>query len=205
MTDEDGTSYRCEIGAFRDDSAELNILTREEGKNELSAKITLFQGLPKGDKTELIIQKAVELGAAEIVPVEMKRTIVKVDAKKEASRNARYQAIAESAAKQSGRNRIPEVKHLMSMKEAVAYAKTFDLVLVPYEKAVNMAETREIIRNVPRDGSIAVFIGPEGGIEPSEIELLESIGGKAITLGKRILRTETAGLTILSVLMFELD
>lgn len=205
VSDEKGWVFACEIEAFQADSTILRIIVASEGKNELQAKITLYQGLPKSDKMELIIQKAVELGAVRIVPVEMKRTIVKVEPKKEASRNQRYQAIAESAAKQSGRDIIPEVSHLMTMKEAIADAKELQHILVPYECAMNMEETRALLASIQRTDSIGIFIGPEGGFEPSEVEAIEAAGGKRITLGRRILRTETAGLCILSALMMQLD
>lgn len=205
IADENSFVYTCEITGFSEDAAELQILNREEGGAELSAEITLFQGLPKSDKLELIIQKAVELGASRIVPVEMKRSIAKIDPKKEESKIKRFQAIAESAAKQSGRNRIPEVTKVMRLKDAVAFAKDFDLVVVPYECAEDMNHSREIVKNLPRNGRIGIFIGPEGGFEVSEVEEIEAAGGKRMTLGRRILRTETAGLMLLSVLMFELD
>lgn len=206
VTADSGMVYTCEIGGFTASAALLDILSAEEGKTELKAEITLYQGLPKSDKLELIIQKAVELGAARIAPVLMHRSIVKPDPKKEENKRKRYQAISESAAKQSGRNRIPEVTRVMSFKEALEDAKeNTDVLLIPYECADNMEETRAILSGIPKDARIGIFIGPEGGFERAEVEAVLSAGGKSITLGRRILRTETAGLMILSVLMFQLD
>lgn len=205
VTVDETCTYDCEIAAFTADQALLDILSETAVNRELSAEIVLFQGLPKGDKLELIIQKATELGASEIVPVLMKRTIVKPDEKKAETRRKRYQAIAESAAKQSLRERVPKVSGILSMKEAVSYARGMDLVLIPYECAENMAETRRIIAEAPKHKRIGIFIGPEGGFDPGEVSMVTEAGGKTVTLGKRILRTETAGLAILAVLMMQLD
>lgn len=172
---------------------------------ELHAKITLFQGYPKGDKMELIIQKAVELGAFEIVPVMMKRSIVKLDQKKSDKKVERFQNISLSAAKQSKRGIVPEIKSIMNMHEAINYAKKMDYVILPYENAEGIDASRKIIKKAKDKKSIAIFIGPEGGFDQTEVELIEGIGGHTITLGHRILRTETAGMTILSLLMFMLE
>jgi len=198
-------SYLCEVQAYLEKEAVLSIQSAIQADHELPGRIVLFQGVPKSDKLELILQKAVELGAHEIWPVKMKRCIVKLEEKKEKSRNLRYQAISESAAKQSGRDLIPMVGDYITLKEALQVCQGFDHILVPYEKADGMAETKAIIDGVKPGQSVAIFIGPEGGFELSEVEEIEAAGGKAITLGKRILRTETAGLTILSVLMFHLS
>ena len=154
---------------------------------------------------EMIVQKAVELGVYEIIPVATKRAVVKLDDKKAAKKVERWQAISEGGAKQSGRNVIPEVKQVMSFKEALQYAKELDVLLVPYELAEGMAETKSIISAIKPGQSVGFFIGPEGGFETSEVELAIENGAKAITLGKRILRTETAGLTTLSILMYHLE
>jgi len=154
---------------------------------------------------ELIVQKAVELGAYEIVPVVTKRAVVKLDDKKASKKVERWNSIAESGAKQSGRNVIPEVKTVMSFKEAVAYAKQLDVVLIPYELAEGMQETKQIISAIHPGESVGIFIGPEGGFEETEVEYAMENGIKPITLGKRILRTETAGLTTLSILMYHLE
>ena len=172
---------------------------------ELPVKLYLFQGLPKGDKMELIIQKAVELGVYEIIPVRTKRVVVKLDEKKETKKIARWQQIAESGAKQSGRGIIPEVKPVMSFKDAIDYAKNLEGVLIPYEKAEGMNKTREIIKGLKGKKSVGIFIGPEGGFDEQEIEAAMNSGVEPVTLGRRILRTETAGLTMLSILMFEFE
>ena len=206
VSDGTGITYKCRIGAFNPGEAELLILSKEQNSHELKAKITLYQGLPKSDKLESIIQKSVELGAYRIVPVEMKRCIVRWDEKKGAARQKRYQAIAESAAKQSKRDIIPEVGQTLRLKEAIKEAsENSDVILVPYENADGMDYTRNIIKSIGTEDRIAVFIGPEGGFETSEIEDLKDAGAKIITLGKRILRTETAGPAIIGILMFHLE
>ena len=164
--------------------------------------------MPKSDKMEFIIQKAVELGAAGIVPVMMKRTVVKLEDKKKDKKRERYQMIAESAAKQSGRGIIPEVTGFMSFREALQYAGKFDLLIVQYESADGIAYAREIIAqasNLPDGANIGIFIGPEGGFAKEEIDVAKEAGAKIITLGNRILRTETAGLAVLSILMFQME
>ena len=155
---------------------------------------------------ELIIQKAVELGVHQVIPVASKRAVVKLDKKKEEKKRARWQAIAESAAKQSKRMYVPEIKQVMTFQEAVRYGSELDVVLLPYELAKDMENTREILGKISRGQSVGIFIGPEGGFEEEEVE--QAVSGTAaqvITLGKRILRTETAGLAVLSVLMFALE
>lgn len=200
----DGKEYRCGIVSISEEVlCELRFV-KEDGV-ELPSKITLFQGLPKADKMELIVQKAVELGVYEIVPVSMGRCIVKLDEKKQKSKISRWQGIAESAAKQSKRRIVPQVTSVMSMKEACKYASEMDIVLVPYELAEDMPKTRELIEAIKPGQRIGFFIGPEGGFEEMEIALAMEVGAKPITLGKRILRTETAGFTVLSILMYHLE
>lgn len=198
--------YTCYIQEMKEEEIVAHIQYVQEAGYELPSKLYLFQGLPKGDKMELIIQKAVELGVHEIIPVAAKRAVVKLDGKKEEKKILRWQAIAESAAKQSKRMYIPKVSRVMSFPEAVGYAGKLDVVLLPYELAKGIQETKEIIRNIQKGQSVGIFIGPEGGFEESEVELAAAEAhARAITLGKRILRTETAGLTVLSLLMFELE
>lgn len=197
--------YRCTIESFEPDEALLHIVYSQEPEYELPCRIYLFQGLPKADKMELIIQKAVELGAYEIIPVETKRCVVKLDGKKSAKKTARWQQIAESAAKQSKRMLIPNVHEVLTFREALKYAESMDVRLVPYELARGMQETKEILAGIEPGQSVGIFIGPEGGFEEKEIEAAIEGGAKPITLGRRILRTETAGLAILSVLMFQLE
>lgn len=203
--DENGIFYRCEAEELDKQQVTAKILWKEEGSSELSSKIYLFQGLPKSDKMELIIQKAVELGAYQIIPVATKRSIVKLDAKKEASKLKRWQAIAEGAAKQSGRMLIPQISEVKSYGEALQMAEKLDVNVIPYECAKGMAGTREIFNNIKPGMSVGIFIGPEGGWEESEVEKAKELGIFPVTLGKRILRTETAGLTTLSILMYLLE
>ncbi len=197
--------YRCTIESFEPDEVLLHIVYSQEPEYELPCRIYLFQGLPKADKMELIIQKAVELGAYEIIPVETKRCVVKLDGRKSAKKTARWQQIAESAAKQSKRMLIPNVHEVLTFREALKYAESMDVRLVPYELSRGMQETKEILAGIEPGQSVGIFIGPEGGFEEKEIEAAIEGGAKPITLGRRILRTETAGLAILSVLMFQLE
>ena len=154
---------------------------------------------------ELIVQKAVELGACEIVPMATRRAVVKLEGKKEEAKRKRWQTIAESAAKQAKRMIIPRVSPVMNFSQAAEYAASMDVRLIPYEMAENMAATRKILSSVKPGQSVGIFIGPEGGFEKEEIELALAKGIVPITLGKRILRTETAGFTLLSVLMYLLE
>lgn len=203
----DGISrnYVCELETVEAEAVRARILSEEEDSTELPARLVLFQGLPKSDKMDLIIQKAVELGVWEIVPVATRRAVVKLETKKEEAKNRRWNTIAESAAKQCGRMRIPEVKHVMSLKEAFTYAGGFDVNIIPYELAQDMEQSREILGRIRPGMTAGIFIGPEGGFDVEEIELAVGAGIHPITLGRRILRTETAGMTILSILMFQLE
>ena len=198
----DKLEYTCCIESLEEEEVLAKILYAEEPGLELSSKVYLFQGLPKSDKMELIIQKAVELGAYEIIPVNTKRSVVKLDSKKEASKLKRWQAISESAAKQSKRMIVPQITPVKSFAEAVNYA---DQLLIPYELAKGMSETRQILEGIQPGQSIGIFIGPEGGFEEKEVELAREHGAQPITLGKRILRTETAGMTVLSILLYLLE
>lgn len=200
----DGACYMCEISEITDDTVTASILYKEENTSELPARIHLFQGLPKGDKMELVIQKSVELGAFEIIPVAMKNCVVKLDDKKAAKKVQRWQAVSESAAKQSKRMMIPQISDVMSFKEAFEYASKMDVILLPYENAAGMAPTKAAFESVRPGTDVAVFIGPEGGFDPSEISLAEG-KSEIISLGSRILRTETAGLAVLSMLMYVLE
>ncbi|SFR68665.1 16S rRNA (uracil(1498)-N(3))-methyltransferase [Anaeromicropila populeti] len=206
ICDGEGKDYYCTLQDFSASEIVAKIEDINDTESELQGKIYLFQGIPKKDKMELIIQKAVELGAYEVIPVSMKRCVAKIeDRKKEEKKIERWQSIATSAAKQSGRGIIPKVRNVMRFSEAVAFAKGLDINIVPYEQADNMSETKQMIQKAASQKSIGVFIGPEGGFDESEISAVIEAGFCPVTLGRRILRTETAGLTILSVLMFELE
>ncbi len=201
-----GKDCYCIIDRVSDKEIISVIQTIKDTDSELKTRITLFQGLPKSDKMELIIQKAVELGVYEIIPVIMKRVIVKLDdKKKEEKKLERWQAIAEGAAKQSGRGIIPIIKPVQTYAQALSYAKSLDRNLVPYENAKGMQYTRELMNDLRNCNSVGVFIGPEGGFEGSEIDLAEQAGIKPITLGRRILRTETAGLAVLAMMGLVLE
>ncbi len=201
----DNTDYYCHISNIEDDLITATIDSIDSEGRELPSDIILFQGLPKGDKMELIIQKAVELGAKRIVPVAMKRCVVKLEPKKADAKIKRWNMIAESAAKQSKRSIIPEVDRVYSFKEACEYAKNLDKVLLPYECAEGMKKTKDVIEGLTKGQSIGIFIGPEGGFDLDEIEYAKQAGFDIISLGKRILRTETAGMMCISVLMFHLE
>lgn len=205
ISDGESRTYLCEVEAYEEDVAVLHILEEMEADTEPASKLYLFQGLPKSDKMELIVQKAVELGVYQVIPVAMKRSVVRLDDKKAAKKADRWNSIAESAAKQAGRSRIPEVTMPLSYKEALKMAEELDVTLLPYELAGGMEVTREVIRQIKSGQSVGIFIGPEGGFEPEEVDAAVSMGAKVITLGRRILRTETAGFATLAVLMFELE
>lgn len=205
ISDGESRTYLCEVEAYEEDVAILHILEEMEADTEPASKLYLFQGLPKSDKMELIVQKAVELGVYQVIPVAMKRSVVRLDDKKAAKKADRWNSIAESAAKQAGRSRIPEVTMPLSYNEALKMAEELDVTLLPYELAGGMEVTREVIHQIKSGQSVGIFIGPEGGFEPEEVDAAVSMGAKVITLGRRILRTETAGLATLAVLMFELE
>ena len=202
---ENGVCNLCSIISFNDENVVAQIIEENYQNTELPVKIYLFQGLPKSDKLELIIQKAVELGVGAIIPVEMKRCVVKLDDKKKKSKTARWQAIAEGAAKQSKRTVIPEVYDVMSYKQAISMAMELDMFLVPYESKNGMSETVEALSKITDCKSVGIFIGPEGGFEDNEISFALESGGKIVSLGKRILRTETAAITAVSMCMLHIE
>ena len=207
VSDGTGRDYLCQAEEIAGLEVTVRILETEEEVRELPSRIWLFQGLPKSDKMEFIIQKAVELGAAGIVPVTTRNTVVKLDPKKEEAKVKRWQAIAESAAKQSKRSLVPRVSGIMTLKEAFDYVESqgFSVRLIPYEHEAGMDGTKTELDAAGPGQDIAVFIGPEGGFDEREIELALSKGVRPISLGRRILRTETAGLALLSVLMMRLE
>ena len=205
ISDEAGTDYRCELSDVRSDGVTAVILEKKEENHELSARIYLFQGLPKSDKMEWIIQKAVELGVYQIVPVAMKNCVVKLDQKKADAKIRRWNAISESAAKQSKRSIVPKVAPLTSFSEAIASYGFLSKHLMAYENTRGMAATKEQLETVTSGMEIGIWIGPEGGFDPREVEEAAEHGMVPISLGKRILRTETAGITALSLLMYHLE
>ncbi len=202
----DGREYRYGIEEYEEDAVVCRLRFVKEHEVELPVRVLLFQGLPKSDKMDLIVQKAVELGAAEIIPVSMERCVVKLDAGKAAKKTARWQTIAESAASQSRRGIIPKVLPPMSMKEAVKYAeRETDFRVIPYELQEDDGSTKEYLESIKAGQSVSIFIGPEGGFTQEEVELARTAGIRPVSLGRRILRTETAGLAVLSWLIYILE
>ena len=204
ISNQQGRDYYCEISEVTDTFVQADILNEDAASTELPSKIYLFQGIPKGDRMETVIEKAVELGVYEIIPVAMKYCVVKLDAKKEAAKVARWQKQAEAAAKQSKRSIIPKIHPVMSYKEAVEYAMQCDVRLVPYENERGMQGTREALSTIKAGTSVSVMIGPEGGFAEDEITQVKD-SMQVISLGKRILRTDTAGIAVMSMLMLELE
>ena len=207
ISDGTGKDYNCQVETYTEGEGILGILSENEDSRELPSRIWLFQGLPKSDKMEVIIQKAVELGAAGVIPVATRNAVVKLDAKKAESKVRRWQAIAESAAKQSKRSYIPQVGAVMSLKEAFSYIEEqkFDLCMIPYELEKGMDGTKQVLSRLASGQQIAVFIGPEGGFDEEEIRLALEKNVIPVSLGKRILRTETAGPAILALLMMKFE
>lgn len=197
--------FICRIAAWEEERVRLVLLEEDPEGTELASRICLFQCLPKGDKMEWVIQKNTELGAAEIIPVASRRAVVKLDAKKAKAKVERWQAIARSAAEQSKRTVVPTIHPVMDFEEALAYAEGLDLRVIPYENAEGMEATREWLKSAVPGQSIGILIGPEGGFEREEVDQAMAAGWKPLTLGKRILRTETAGMTLISALMLQLE
>ncbi|MEE8836287.1 MAG: 16S rRNA (uracil(1498)-N(3))-methyltransferase [Eubacteriales bacterium] len=201
----DEWEYTCSIERFEEDAVILRVQDASRPGKELASRIYLFQCLPKGDKMETVVQKAVELGAFAVIPVSSSRCVVKLDERRGVQKVNRWNAISEAAAKQSKRLIIPEVKQVMRFKDALKAAQDIDVKLIPYERQDGMAGTRRILNAITPGQSVAVMIGPEGGFDDAEVKEAEASGFEPITLGKRILRTETAGMTTLSILMYLLE
>ncbi len=205
ISDGEGSQYLCTLESLEAKQVWFGIVDTWKENRELPSKIYLFQGIPKGDKMELIIQKATELGVYELIPVATARTVVRLDEKKAKKKLPRWNAIAEAAAKQSGRSRIPCVREVMTFSEALAFGEDLDVLLIPYEKAEGMAATRSAVEKIRPGQSVGIFIGPEGGFEETEVEQAMLCGAVPVTLGRRILRTETAGFVALSMLLYHLE
>lgn len=201
------TDHYCILRAVEEggESVLCEVCYAERGRTELPVRITLYQGLPKADKMEWIIQKAVELGACRIVPTAMERSVVRLTGDKAEKKRSRWQAIAESAAAQSKRMIVPEVAPVMTLAESVRDAAGLQHLLVPYENENGMEGSRRLIGQIRPGESVGIWIGPEGGFSEGEISLLKEAGAQTMSLGSRILRTETAGMALLSVLSFQLD
>ncbi len=196
--------YLCKIEEIENDRVNLKLLESME-QRELPIKLTLLQGIPKSDKLEMIIQKAIELGVSNIIPVKTNRVVVKIDEKKTQAKVNRWNAIAQSAAKQSKRSIIPKVLNPQTIDNALEIVKDYGVKLLPYENADGIKKTKDILNSLDSKNNIAVFIGPEGGFEEAEVKKSTDSGFEVITLGKRILRTETAGLALLSNIMIRLE
>ena len=221
--------YLCEIVKIENEKIECEIKQKLINETESNIKVSIFQGLPKSDKMELIIQKSVELGAYDIIPTKMNRCVVKLKEKDANKKIQRWQKISEVAAKQCGRSHIPTIQNITNIEKICQESKNYDIVIVAYEKEDkntikeelkklkklqeqlqenNLIGKQEISNKAiekKKEIKIAIVIGPEGGIEEEEIIKLKKSGAKIVTLGKRILRTETVALHILSIIMYELE
>lgn len=204
---ETGNTYKCEIVEIKEKEI-INNIIEETSNKESKIKVDIYQGLPKADKMELIIQKSTELGVNSIIPVNMKRCVVKLDDKTENKKIERWQKIAESAAKQSGRNMVPQIHKIIKVEELASLAENYDSVIVCYEnEKINSLKSQllKLKEQKNSDIRIAVVIGPEGGLEEKEVDYLKQNGAKIVTLGSRILRTETVALNLLSIIMYEFE
>ena len=197
---EKGNSFLCKISEIGDNKIVCNIIEERES-TEPVVEVSLFQGIPKSDKMELIIQKNVEIGINKIYPVEMKFCIGKI---KDNKKITRWQTIAEAAAKQSKRNIIPTIENPISFKEMAEILKEYDLALIAYENE-EKTNIKKVLQQNPNAKKIAIIIGPEGGISKEEVDNLVSNGANEVSLGKRILRTETASISMLSMIMYQYD
>lgn len=202
---ETGNTYKCKITDLREQEI-INNIIEEISRGEDKVKVDVYQGLPKADKMELIIQKSIELGVNAIIPVEMKRCVVKLDIKTENKKIERWQKIAESAAKQSGRNIVPEIRRVIKVEEIVKLKDSYDSIIVCYENEKDNYIKNELLKLKNKENvRIAIVIGPEGGLEEKDVEYLKQNGAAIVTLGDRILRTETVALNLLSIIMYELE
>lgn len=204
VSDQQGQDYFCRISELTEDFVQADILETEAATTELPGKIYLFQGIPKGDRMENVIEKAVELGVYEIIPVSMRYCVVRLDEKKQQAKRKKWQSLALAAAKQSKRSRVPTIHPIMSYKEALAYALQAELCLIPYENETGMGGTKAALKKLQGKKSVSIIIGPEGGFAPEEIEEARD-RAERISLGKRILRTDTAAITAMSLVMMELE
>lgn len=205
VCDEDH-SYAIRLSKLSDKEISFDIIDEIIGNHELPVFVSIFQGYPKGDKMEDIIKHGTELGAYEFIPTLMKRSVFKLDVKKKSAKLVRFNKIAKEAAEQSNRDRIPRVIDIQSLRD-IDFS-SFDIKIVCYEEVAKKEESVEFknaIKSLNPGNKIAIVIGPEGGIEESEIDYLKSQGFKAVSLGKRILRTETVVFYCLSAIGYELE
>ena len=199
-------SYISEIADIKKEYIMCKIIEQVFDTTESKVNVDLFQALPKADKMEYIIQKATEIGVKNIYPVDFERCIVKLDNKSEIKKIDRWQKIAEVAAKQSKRDVIPTIKNVINIKNICQNAKKYDIILVAYENEDKIT-LKSVLKELNKKDelNIGIVIGPEGGLSEKEVEELVKFGAKSVTLGKRILRTETASLVMLSDIMYEFD
>lgn len=205
VCDGHGQDYDCEIISAAADEIRCKILKAYPAETEPQVKLTLFQGLPKAEKMEWLLQKGVEVGISEFIPVAAERSIVKLDRKKAAGKLARWSKIAHSAAKQSGRGILPEVHEVMTVAQAIETFSSYDLVLVLYEEDKGKSLKMFLREQKQLPNKVALWIGPEGGFDPGEIQKLKQAGAITAGLGPRILRTETAGMIAAAVVLYEYD
>lgn len=200
-------NYICEISAIEKEVVQTEILQKIDAIAEGNIELHIFQGLPKADKMELILQKGTELGVSKFIPVAFHRSIVKLAGKDEVKKIERWQKIAEVAAKQAKRDLVPKVEGVIKVKEICKLANEYDLLLLAYEDETENSIKNELlnIKHTKETLKIAVIVGPEGGIEKEEVEILQKAGAKVVSLGKRILRTETVALQVSSIIMYELE
>jgi len=200
-------NYVCEISAIEKEVVQTKILEKIDGMAEGNIELHIFQGLPKADKMELILQKGTEFGVSKFIPVAFHRSIVKLAGKDETKKIERWQKIAEVAAKQAKRDLVPKVESVTEVKEICNLANEYDLLLLAYEEETENLIKNELlnIKHTKETLKIAVIVGPEGGIEKEEVEILQKAGAKVVSLGKRILRTETVALQVSSIIMYELE
>lgn len=200
-------NYVSKIEKIENDLVECSAVEEVQGDSEGNVELHIFQGLPKADKMELIIQKGTELGISSFIPVKLSRCIVKLDGKDEIKKQDRWQKISEVAAKQSGRDIVPEVMHLKTLNETINMIFEYDLFLVAFEEEKENTLKNELLKlkELKNEYKIACLVGPEGGLTKEEVLKLEENGAKVITLGNRILRTETVAMYIASTVMYELE
>lgn len=203
VSDGKSIEYICEIKEFHEENLELKILERNHFETESKVSIAVYQGLPKSEKMDYIVQKNTEIGVKEIIPIITKRAIVKIkDVKKEEKKLLRWRKIARESAKQSKRGLIPNINNILSLEYALEKAK--DTEIIVFYEMENKKTLKSALKNI-KNNNISIFIGPEGGFEEEEIEIIKTHKGKVVSLGKRILRTETASLVASSIILYELD
>ena len=201
VSTQSGVSMICELLILSDDEVLAQVTDAEVRQTELDGRIILFQALPKGDRLETVVEKAVELGASDIYPVAMDHCVTKWEESKRAKKQQRFQAIAQAAAMQSKRSRIPDFHELVTFSQALEIAKReCDIRILPYENARGMVATKELLNTITKTSDVAIFIGPEGGFSEKEIEMAKD-SCELISLGERILRTDTAGIISVGMVM----